>query len=258
MQLKSNKNRLFISFVVLACSVVSAQTVEVMPSAIEQVEVIGPNAPEFNELVAANINDAGLIEAIQPALDLAVVVRNRGSRPIRSLVIRMERVNNAGGINFDTHHMTRQLLQGESMLVFARGSVEAYRNESTRSELLNGLGMLASRLRSISLDGAVLQDGEFLGPNHAQYYEYLVREGVEKRRLVRDLREREDLSDARLAEYIQQRLKEDPIEVGGRQVIAGIAELQFLAAALGSSRERFDDTLTTFENQLVAAEVWKR
>lgn len=252
--------RLFLPCLFLLGSLLSGQSFEIVRSSVDGVDLIGPGSEEFDMLVSSEIANPDVREDLQSVLAYSVFVRNQDSRPIRLVAIRLGRIDGRGNEIHDILlHDVSGLADGSSFLLNPVGPVHDYADSRAQASLLQGVRRLErSSAVTASLDAVVYKDGELIGPDLSDTFEYQVRLGLEQRQFIRELRGKSELSDSELINYLQEKQREPLLEVGGRLVSVPKVQLQILERALSRSREVFDRTLGMFERDLDNSEVWRR
>jgi hypothetical protein len=82
--------------VVLPMAGASAQPLQVVPSPLESIEVIGPGTELFQRLVTESLQDAELESKYAETLRYSIVIKTLDSRRIRAICVRFDFLNALG------------------------------------------------------------------------------------------------------------------------------------------------------------------
>ena len=155
---------------------VTAQQLTVIPSAIPDVEVVGPQSPDFDALVT-QIVGADRPVGLAAALPYAVVIRNRTAQAITAIDMVWTKADqillNAADAMFNKPILYVKpgqavlasppgILQNQRQLqIFASGTTEGHRLEDFQNP-----GNVA-----VVVDAVVFESGQFMGPNRYGAFE---------------------------------------------------------------------------------------
>jgi hypothetical protein len=183
------------------------------PSSVPDVELIGPDAPQFPASIALLVGGEPA-DALQPALPYSVIVKNNGARPLALLGVRFDMVSRRqkpySVVHYaDTlrHPEKTSLVPGAMRFVCAepRYTCMVLRRERQvdRRSSMN-LENLAAALRvAASLDCVACDDGQFSGPDSNGAFDRLQREREAESALIEEVRKAGCGVEALLAQAIE-------------------------------------------------------
>jgi len=171
------------TLVVLPACLLGQPTLNVRPSPIPGIDLIGPSQPEFNDIIARLVPGRDSRAALAPVLPYSVLIRNSGIRTVVSYVVCFEFAR-ADGTKGPARIQVRdyrtsspKLAASVSHLIAPIGGLtqaiangrfgSVSQNEGYADEMRQFVTVTAY------LDAAVYDDGEFVGPDHNGSFEQL-------------------------------------------------------------------------------------
>lgn len=183
------------------------------PSGVADVELIGPDAPEFERLIEALAG--GRPDAVlKPALPYSVIARNSGVRPIVLLGVRFDMVSGQKKPYSVVHYAdTLRYPEKTSLAPGAARFVCAEPRYTDmvlrRADAVDGRGAmnlenLARAVRvAASLDCVAFADGQFAGPDSRGAFDRFRREREAESALIEEVRQAGPAVGALLAKEIE-------------------------------------------------------
>lgn len=183
------------------------------PSRIPDVELIGPDAPEFSGLLEALLGDkpGGVL---RQALPWSVIVRNKGARALALLGVRFDMVSRQkkpySVVHYaDTLRHPEKASLGPGALRFVCAERRYTDMVLRRETTVDGRGPmnlenLAAAVRVVvSLDCVAFDDGQFAGPDSNSAFNRLQREREAEVALIEEVRQAGPAVEALLVREIE-------------------------------------------------------
>jgi hypothetical protein len=242
------------------------QQFDPLPSQIDNLEIISPSSPQFESLVEKIVPDRIGRDVIRPALPYSVIIRNNGDRRVRAIVVRYSFFPSAT----KQEPAAGTLMQSYPKGQFARGAAELFTpagavrqvNRPSGPAYEVALRHLAEVRKSpsirVSLDAIIFEDGELVGPDEADTFRYLVREGVQLRGLLREIQSMENQSDEVLLARLSSVSREPREFVGSHMIRDRLAAAEMLAKSLAKNgRQALNQLIAELLLNPPSPDVWK-
>jgi len=184
--------RTLIGFATIGCALPAyAQSFQLQPTQLVGIELVGPESPEFNTLVAKLVPDAGIRATLRPALAFSFIVRNTGVRPIQWITVRFDYTSPATlkPVAGTISQAYDGLPKGAFDLFLPSGAVsKLYGARPVQGSLTHVSELRSSPVVKASVDSIIYSDGQFAGPDRASRFPRLSRDSQEFNELVQELR----------------------------------------------------------------------
>jgi len=185
---------------------------KVLPSAVEDIELYGPESEGFEPALAALLGRAPR-SLLKPALPFSVILKNRGSRGIALLGVRFDMLG-PHAKHYSVVHYSDTLRNPEKS-DFAPGRLRLVCAEPEYTALvLNGGSAVQTRGRmnldnlqrmlsiAACLDCVAFADGQFLGPDSQKAFERLARDREVEKALIEEALTRQGDPVASLEDWL--------------------------------------------------------
>ena len=174
---------LFAIFIGLPAFSLGQPTVNVRPSPIPGIELIGPSQPEFKETIAKLLPGPNSRAALEPVLPYSVLVHNSATRTVVSYVVCFEFTRADGSKGPNRIHV-RDYRTSEPKLAASISHLIAPIGALTQAIATGNFGSVTQNqgyadelgqftIVTVYLDAVVYDDGEFVGPDIYGHLEQL-------------------------------------------------------------------------------------
>jgi hypothetical protein len=186
---------------------------QIEPSSVADVELIGPDAPEFGPCMKRLVGGEPP-EALRAALPFGVIVRNNGARPITLLGVRFNMVSPRkqpySVVHYaDTLRYPEKSALGPGALRFVCAEprytdmVLQRESKADRRGSMTLQNLAAAVRLTASLDCVAFHDGEFAGPDSHGAFERFLRERNAEAALIEEVLQVENAVEALLENAIE-------------------------------------------------------
>ena len=191
--------------------------VDIRPSPIPGIELIGPSHPEFKDIVAGLLPGRNSHADLEPILPYSILVRNSGTRTVVSYIVCFE-FTRADGTRGPNRNQVRDYRTSEPKLKGSISHLITPIGGLTQAIAAGGSGSLSENRGyaeeiaqfakvTVFLDAAAYDDGEFVGPDLYGHFEVL---GVtaEYARIAKQLMSMRGAPDSAVMEWLNRQESE--------------------------------------------------